>query len=103
MLDCSSKACLFEPLKETRIARQTKRTMGKKRWLMASQMLEYFGNNETVVRAIVTGKKKDSAQWRPNPNCPECPEAVQYKVVVEEGEEWDEEDIDESATTFTGE
>ena len=53
-----------------------------------------------ICKAIWDAKLADPSTWRPHPDIPEVPEAIQIKLPVDEGEEWDEEDKHVSETSL---
>lgn len=70
---------------------------GGKVWLDKAQLLEVF-KNEAVVQAIIKNKKSDPTQWRPNEDCPDCEDAIQFRVADKETEKWQERETRSSTT-----
>ena len=50
-----------------------------KEWLTAAQLLDRYKDQE-VVDAIVADKKQVASQWRPHPDAPKQPKAIQFHV-----------------------
>ena len=77
------------------------RKYGKSKWLMLHELEKL--HPPIICKAIWDAKLADTSQWRPHPDVPEVQEAIQVKIPVEDGEEWDEQDKHSSETTLTAE
>ena len=75
------------------------RKYGKSKWLMLHELEKL--HPAVVCKAIWDAKLADTSQLRPHPDIPEVLEAIQIRVPVEDGEEWDEEQKHSSETTLT--
>ena len=75
------------------------RTYGESKWLMLHKLEKL--HPPVICKAIWDAKLADTSQWRPHPDIPEVLEAIQVRVPVEDGEEWDEEQKHASETSLT--
>ena len=73
-------------LRLRQIQRNTKTTGGKRQWLTWDRMLKLF-HSPTVCEAMKTFCKANPALWRPNKNAPNCVEAIEYKIDIEDTED----------------
>jgi len=55
---------------------------------------------EGIVDSLIKHKQNDPDEWRPNKNNPSDTNAIQYRVIVDEGEDYDEEEVQTSATSM---
>ena len=72
----------------------------KKKWLMEHE-IRALHPLESVASAIITNKRACPSLWRPNPDAPEEPSAIQFLITVEDIEEWAKETEDTSITKLT--
>ena len=60
-----------------------KQELSKLKWMTEHEIRER--NSPLVVDCIINTKKLDPQQWRPNPDCPDCPEGIEYLVSEYDG------------------
>ena len=86
-------------ISERIINAKSNRKYGKIKWVMLHDLENMYP--PVICKAIWDAKLADPTMWRPHPDIPEVQEAIQIKLPVEEGEEWDEEDKHISETNLT--
>ena len=65
------------------IIEKIKSELSKRKWMTEHEIRER--NSPLVADCIINTKKLDPHQWRPNPDCPDCPEGIEYLVSEYEG------------------
>ena len=76
---------------ETVTHKDTAKRGRKRQWLTEARCRDIM-KSDVVAEALIEAAKKEPKRVRPNPDCPECKEAMEYHVTVEDAEESGSED-----------